>query len=317
MGPPISPTVPKKIMTQSNSPDANTLESELHVKFHEIPTSHFHDELSTPIPQKTYPAVAEKTEPVAAPKAPDQTAGQTLPNLEITSSADLPGKNQPARGVDVKENPAPGTTTAPLPDKNLLAQEALLADPALMRKMFPTLLKDLGGRWSGYLNMADISEGLDKDNITQDDRNLLTVLKAGYTEFSQLPSAHHTLKHEDAGVSANTLAVVDKSVNRSIADDPIRRYDQTWGLISPVLTGASAAGYISKFFKASPRTRLIATGVTGVAFGILYEVAQTGDGPRAKTDAYNGEKNNYEAFVKDFVKTNGGKDKPVKAVQKF
>jgi len=113
--------------------------------------------------------------------------------------------------------------------RNRLSQESFLADPASMRSAFPQVLKDINDRYpdwfsSNYLNMDKIQRGLDDPGVSQADKNLLTVLNAGYSVLSESPDADvdHDMhpKSDPNGISAESLAGIDKAVNRGIHEDP-------------------------------------------------------------------------------------------------
>jgi hypothetical protein len=176
--------------------------------------------------------------------------------------------------------------------KNRLAQEALLADPASMRKLFPTLLKDVGLGPNDYLDMAEIDKELQNEKLSQADKNFLTVLKKGYKEFSV------TVKGTDEdsdGVSADSLAIINKALNRKLAEDPI--YTQTaksdiWGSL---LQGALL---VSAYTKGNLWERLAGAAGGAIINLALYEGA---DLLADKIGIYDGRYDSVEKDYKSFA----------------
>jgi hypothetical protein len=172
--------------------------------------------------------------------------------------------------------------------KNRLAQEALLADPAEMRKLFPTLLKDIGLAPNDYLDMAEIDKELQNEKLSQADKNFLTVLKKGYKEFSV------TVKGTDEdsdGVSADSLAIINKALNRKLAEDPIYTQTAKSDILGSLLQGAIL---VSAYTKGNVWERL-----AGAAGGAVINLAlyEGGDWIADKIGIYD---DRYDTVEKDF-----------------
>jgi hypothetical protein len=193
--------------------------------------------------------------------------------------------------------------------KNRLAEEALLANPAEMRKMFPKVYNDVSLNHNGHLDDSEINQGLDNPKLPESEKNFLTVLHAGYDVFSQDVTAGITDKWElpmdMAGVSANSLALVDTEVNRGNGQDPYYAYHATHDFIWPAITyGLIGAGYMAVIERANTPT-LVAGIAMGVAFGAIGdEVANLGLKITGGNDQmYDTEKAKYLSFVSDFEKS--------------
>jgi hypothetical protein len=186
--------------------------------------------------------------------------------------------------------------------RDKLAQEALLANPAEMRRLFPTVLKDVSLNHNGYLDLAEIDKGLQNAQLSQTEKNFLTVLKAGYKEFSLGPT--HAAS-DGLGVSATGLAMVDKALNRSIKEDPMFLYAAKRDLVVGPLAGATVGGLLVKNF-ADPKAKLLFMGGsvafwTGLAEGL--DVLGKFDGEEKAT--YDNVAKNYKSFVDKFENPNG------------
>ena len=72
---------------------------------------------------------------------------------------------------------------------NRLAEDALLDNPAAMRKMFPQVYKDISLNHNDHLDEEEIKQALKGGAISQDERNFLTVLKDGYKQYSYDPKS--------------------------------------------------------------------------------------------------------------------------------
>jgi len=107
---------------------------------------------------------------------------------------------------------------------NKMALEALAANPAELRQMFPKVYADVSTNHNNHLDMDEIDAALNSGKLDQTETNYLTVLKAGYNELSVGPLPAHLysrkLPVDDYGISADSLAMLDKAVNRGIKEDP-------------------------------------------------------------------------------------------------
>jgi hypothetical protein len=179
--------------------------------------------------------------------------------------------------------------------RNKLAQEALLANPAEMRKLFPALLKDVSLNHNDHLDIAEIDKGLQNAQLSQSEKNFLTVLKKGYKELSLEPCGCA----DPDGVSANGLAVVDKALNRQISDDPIYADNARQDIWKGVAYGA-AIGAITGF-RRDARSGLIMAGLASAAGILLFEgedwiIKATG----GENKTYDRVEQNYKAFASQY-----------------
>jgi hypothetical protein len=192
---------------------------------------------------------------------------------------------------------------------NKLAQEALLADPATMRKLFPTVLNDVkGNNNGGYLDMADIKQGLQNPALSQQDKNYLTVLEKGYDNFTWDPNSSslfvHHFQHSPAGVTSQSLTMLNRAVDRTIPEDPYYDHARTVGAINGFSEGASAAFLTNKIV---PRDKRFAIGlviVGGIGDLLVHEIAvqkQHSDGTEDKM--FDQISSDYKSFVKTFDAT--------------
>jgi hypothetical protein len=223
---------------------------------------------------------------------------------KAVNDASAPPAASPAGTAKRAEAPAQTDATAASPAdpeaaRNKLAQEALLADPAQMRKVFPVVLQDMGLKENAYLDMSAIDLGLHNSKLSQSDKNFLTVLKAGYKEFSQTPTEMSKLQDDGSGVSAKSLTILDKAINRDIADDPIQKNDQEWGWIKAGSVGLSLGSLGAKMIS-DKRLAMVAMGASAIGGALLWECMVSGKGSEVEAESYDTEKNHYLAFVKDF-----------------
>jgi hypothetical protein len=188
-----------------------------------------------------------------------------------------------------------------------LAQEALLSDPAKMRQIFPQVYKDVSLNHNDHLDLIEIQKGLHNPNLSSDERNLLTVMEQGYKNFTYDPTSLTALTHEfdyDAnGVSAGSLTMLDKAIDRKIPEDPY--YDHAKKVIAiagPILNGAIGAG-ISAAYGDSWKEMLAWGGALAVGGTLEKEYDLYKDKTNGTEDKmYDQIKTNYQSFVADFKK---------------
>jgi hypothetical protein len=223
---------------------------------------------------------------------------QLLAPLPLTA-ADLARKAEEARKAEAE---AAG---------NKMAQEALAADPAEMRKLFPAVYKDVNLNGNGHLDLVEIKKALYGSPLSQAERNYLTVLEAGYKQFSynaQSPLFKTGAFQTDPdGISADSLAVLDKAVNRGINEDPYF----SWAIkvapaVNAVMAGGMAAATSAAWHDDGKEVLLWSAGgalvgglgVAGMILNEKYNGQEDKEYDQVKTD--------YQSFVKDFDKGQPG-----------
>lgn len=190
--------------------------------------------------------------------------------------------------------------------KQKLAQEALLANPAEMRKLFPKVYNDVSINHNNHLDKFEIDKGLQNQSLSQDERNLLTVFKAGYEHFSIGPFltwglSTTTTEPDFDGVSARSLTAIDKAVNRGIKDDPF--YSVQTKVTPAAMFAVGALTSLALTRGASPRVRLtyaVGSGLFGAAYGEGAVIMRKYDG--YDDTRYDAVKNDYQSFVKTYGK---------------
>jgi len=181
--------------------------------------------------------------------------------------------------------------------RSKLAQEHLLANPAEMRQLFPRVLGDVSVNHNGHIDMYEIEQGLKNPNLAQCEKDLLQTFRQGYEHMR----FRADFGKDSDGISADSLAMIDKAVNRSITDDP--HFSSTnfskpliWatsGAIGGLITNRALNGKNSKVGLAA----VAAWVLTGLAIGegkVLWE--KYGG---AEDEKYDGLKNEYQLFVAD------------------
>jgi hypothetical protein len=123
-----------------------------------------------------------------------------------------------------------------------LAQEALLANPAEIRQLFPRLLSDASLNHNDHLDIAEINQALQQKSLPQNEIDALNVLKAGYKQFS--PDLDGSTDPD--GVSDASLAVLDKSMNRALKEDPIYAHEGKVNLLLGLGVGAALGAYMGR-----------------------------------------------------------------------
>jgi len=187
--------------------------------------------------------------------------------------------------------------------RNKLAEEALLAQPGQIRQFFPALMKDLGQKPDDDLSMSEIDLALKNPHLSQVDVNLLTVFKAGYTEFSQVVDFDSELQADTSGISGKSLTVLDKAMNRNITDDPILTKEKEFGWVSPVIGVSTTAAAGARYFKATADYASYIGLGSAVLTGLGYEIYAAEGGMKDDNDRkYDAEKSAYTAFVTGFEK---------------
>jgi hypothetical protein len=139
-----------------------------------------------------------------------------------------------SEGHDAARDQSKGPTQAE-EARQRLAEEALLANPAEMRRQFPDLLKVLDKNHDGKLNQAEVFAQTNTASLSVSQRAFLAILQKGYGDlsrgFGQLPG--------NGCINNDCLAVVDKAINRNINDDPLFANRAIFNLGTSVLSGAA------------------------------------------------------------------------------
>ena len=184
------------------------------------------------------------------------------------------------------------------------AQE-LLENPGEMRKLFPQVLKDLKGANSSHINMDDINKGLANSNLSDLDKNFLTALKAEYKPASHSAWSYETpwatLTPSVFGINESSLAMLDKSVNRTSSDDPYFWHHVKADAIAGATLGAIYGAGTSAYYHAPTRSAVYVTafcGLAGAVAGSSRALLSGLDGHEDKM--YDKIKADYKTAVKDF-----------------
>ena len=152
-------------------------------------------------------------------------------------------------------------------------QLALAQNPAEMRKLFPQLLKDLHHRDPDHIALDEIESGLKDQQLSQLEKNFLTVLKRGYDKFQYTPTADafvgEAYPTDELGVSAGSLAMIDKALHRDTWENPWLSYQCLHhGLKSAVASGLFFGG-LSAAFDHNPKQALGTAVGVGAMFGLF------------------------------------------------
>ena len=248
------------------------------------------------------PAPAGRPQPAEDPL--QQAVGSAKPTALSTPSDLTP----PAGSAEIALSSAGQAESA----KEKLAQEALLANPAEMRKLFTTVYKDVSVNHNDHLDLYEINQGLQRTDLPEDENNFLTVLKAGYKDFSYDPKsklANKTgvLDLDDEGVSAGSLAVLDKAINRGINEDPYFAYQSKLDFAIDFIGGGLLGLYWGREDGGGAKTMMISAGfyavaATAIGEGLLLHKKHDG----FEDQMYDSVKNDYQSFVKDYEKTPAG-----------
>jgi hypothetical protein len=187
-------------------------------------------------------------------------------------------------------------------DKAALPErEALANNIAELRKLFPSLLKDAGVNHNGHLDLYEIKTGLNNKKLSRDEHNMLAILEAGYNQFCW--NSHGTpdkFSIDADGVSANSLAMLDKSVNRGIKEDPYFSFQSksapAAGAIEAAMLGYSAARSLG----GRSHIGLITAGaaVAGALYGEAVVLYQRASG--REDQMYDQVQTGYKSFLADF-----------------
>jgi hypothetical protein len=231
-------------------------------------------------------------------------AAQEKPDVALLAPLALTGADVARRAAEKSDSDAEAA-------KEKLAQEALMANPAAMRALFPKVLQDVSVNHNGYLDMYEIKQGLSNTDLPQDERNLLTVLEKGYNNFDWDPKMPAGLSGQfDTdynGISADGLAMLDKAMNRGIKDDPYYSTQAKEGLIVGFLAGGLSGAANQARYSKDARGPLIA----GLVWGACGAAIFAWDIHRDKTGGnedrwYDQIKNGYIKFESAFNKGQAG-----------
>jgi len=162
---------------------------------------------------------------------------------------------QAGRARDAQEEAVLAAARESQAAKNKLAQEGLIADIGAMRKQFPDLMEDMKKEFptvpfGSRLSLDQINQGLKDQSLSQEDKNLLAVFKAGFNVLNESnlrvgdDGTHPTGPYDE--ISASSLAMIDKAVNRSISGDPYFKehiWDDMFASGTKLALAAGAAAY--------------------------------------------------------------------------
>jgi hypothetical protein len=223
------------------------------------------------------------------PVTPKDSLQGAMDTLNLPKETRAPDQGKP--GTDL----GPGGAEEA---RNHLAQEALQANPAEMRRLFPQLLKKISIYRNDHLNLYEIESGLHNAALSQDEKTMLTVLKEDYLAFSELPG--HALTRgvipvlDNEGVSAQSLTMVDKALNRNISDDPIYRQQAKEAVWDGLKVGSLAGFAIATFYRRSLPLLVVAD---AAAIGLIEGYEWLRKGGSAENQTYDMVKQNYKAFA--------------------
>ena len=189
--------------------------------------------------------------------------------------------------------------------KNRLAQEALLTNPAEMRALWPQAYEAASLNHNGHLDLPEIQKALTNTDLPDDTRNFLTVLKAGYKNFTVSTGDTKTqimgqLDSDYGGVNPDSLAILNKALDRNIHEDPL--YKDALKLTPEAVGIAGLAGALTAFrMRMTGREGALFAGGGAVAGGLLFAGAVTVQKYNGAEDKmYDQVQTNYMSFVKDF-----------------
>ncbi len=129
-----------------------------------------------------------------------------------------------SQSADSGVGTAPGAEARPSNDndspeadaRQKLAVEALMADPAQMRKVFADLQEKISPDGTGNIGWNAITAGINDSRMTQQERDLLFILKDDYSALSTIDGGN-----SNAGISADEMTILNKALNRNLKEDPI------------------------------------------------------------------------------------------------
>jgi hypothetical protein len=265
-------------MAQSSGSELGAIESQVHPVYH-TPSSDEH-QLGQYIMPKSLPVPGPDPGPTDFLRQAVAAVAQPAP-VEAT-----PRVAKPTEAINSFD---------PLSAKNRLAQEALLADPSEMRQWFPTLLKDVTLNNNDHLDMAEIDKGLQNAKLSEAERNFLTVLKSGYEKLSLTEKG----QVDSAGVSAFSLAVIDKALDRKLSEDPLYSEQARSDIFGGVISGA-VLGY--SYTKGTAKERALGALAGSIVLTGLYEAVDFGNKEFGFYDnTYDTVEKNYKTFTEDFA----------------
>jgi hypothetical protein len=167
----------------------------------------------------------------------------------------------PTTGDTTAEKAPPHVTTGDTSAEKArtkLAEEALSANPAEMRRLFPLVYGHVSLNHNEHLDTAEIDKGLANPSLAQNEKDFLALLKDGY----QVLSLDYSGDADKNGVSANSLAIIDRAMNPKLNENPLYKSKAIGSLASGLAFGVSTAVYDKG---EDAKTRLIDGGLTALA----------------------------------------------------
>jgi len=231
--------------------------------------------------------------PRTQPKAPeknylDQAINQNAPHTTLTTPTK---ENQNSQNQRPSEQYKAALAQH---EKELAAQDYLLQHPDQMRKLWKTTYDDVTVNKNGHIDMYEIDQGLAKKSLPEAERNFLAILKQGYLQLSYDVQGGV----DKDGVSAKSLLMIDKAMNRSLNEDPVYKDHAMGDIAAGALYGlwASRTGTDAK----TKLTKGLLGFATVTAAFELKDLLVKYTGGYDET--YDKVKLSYSSFVKDYDK---------------
>jgi len=233
-----------------------------------------------------------------APRSgPNKQISLTTP--EDNQKTDIVPKVAPTRDSNsttaAQKPPVVERKLTALEEKQLADQQYLLAHTGEMRKLWTQTYSDVSTNKNGHLDKYEIDKGLSNKSLPEVEHNFLVVLKKGYAQLSLTALA----ESDEDGVSAKSLQVLDKAMNRTLNEDPIYKAR----VFADVGVGVGV-GLIAMLRQPG---NLKDKGLYGLgAFGVATLVGEGRDLLMKLTGGFDRQydvvQNSYLSFVKDYRK---------------
>jgi len=180
--------------------------------------------------------------------------------------------------------------------------ESLMENPAEMRKLFHQMQGKPDHSSTGRIGHQTIKDALAGKNITDRERAFLNILNDDFYELSMGSTGKPSLV--ETGIDDRSLAILEKALNRKLAEDPI--YDAWAKRICTIeaIGGAAAGAAIGSRVRSGlgAAIGLLAGTVVGAIGGLME--AKTHKDHNEIANCYDDVARRYQNFVEKEKKTN-------------
>jgi hypothetical protein len=222
-------------MSRNSEIDSSSSESQLAPSF---PNPFLHDTQTTPATVAPHRAAAAATFPWPALGSTAETRPNAGAEAILNGAEAIPNASEQAVDTAIAQREA----------RQKMAVEALMADPAEMRRMFDDVKDKVHLDQAGNIELWAINEGLSSNSLSEKEKAFLVILRDDYGQLT-LQLSYNGTATKDLGVSAENMAIIDKALNPKLNQDPIYWANARFDLFLGPLLGFAGGGLVGVLAK--------------------------------------------------------------------